>query len=116
MEASLNESSRSAAIGRLRASDGAPMDVLVVGGGVTGCGAALDAAVRGLDVVLVEQGDLASGTSSRSSRLAHGGLRYLEHGEFGLVHEALTERGLLLDRLAPHLVHPVPFLFPVTRQ
>jgi glycerol-3-phosphate dehydrogenase len=114
--ASLNESSRSAAIGRLRASEATPLDVLVVGGGVTGCGAALDAAVRGLDVVLVEQGDLASGTSSRSSRLAHGGLRYLEHGEFGLVHEALTERGLLLDRLAPHLVHPVPFLFPVTRQ
>ena len=83
---------------------------------MVGCGALLDAAVRGLDAVLVEQSDIASGTSSRSSRLAHGGLRYLEQFEFGLVHEALTERGLLLDRLAPHLVHPVPFLFPVTRQ
>ncbi len=90
------------------------MDVLVVGGGVVGCGAALDAAARGLSVILVEAGDLAGGTSSRSSRLAHGGLRYLEHGELGLVHEALTERGLLLDRLAPHLVRRVPFLLPAT--
>jgi glycerol-3-phosphate dehydrogenase len=113
---SLNQERRSAAIARLRASRNTPLDVLVVGGGVTGCGAALDAAARGLDVALVERSDLASGTSSRSSRLAHGGLRYLEQFEFGLVHEALTERGLLLDRLAPHLVHPVPFLFPVTRQ
>lgn len=67
-------------------------------------------------MVLVEQSDLAAGTSSRSSRLAHGGLRYLEQREFSLVHEALTERGLLLDRLAPHLVRPVPFLFPVGRK
>jgi glycerol-3-phosphate dehydrogenase len=88
-------------------------DIVIIGGGVVGCGAALDAAARGLSVVLVEQSDLASGTSSRSSRLAHGGLRYLEQREFALVHEALTERGLLLDRLAPHLVRPVPFLFPV---
>lgn len=92
------------------------VDVAIIGGGVVGAGAALDAAARGLSVVLVEQRDLASGTSSRSSRLAHGGLRYLEQREFGLVHEALTERGLLLDRLAPHLVHPVPFLFPVGRR
>jgi glycerol-3-phosphate dehydrogenase len=92
------------------------VDVVVIGGGVVGCGAALDAAARGLSVVLVEQTDLAAGTSSRSSRLAHGGLRYLEQREFGLVHEALTERGLLLDRLAPHLVRPVPFLFPVGRR
>lgn len=118
MEAStsLNATTRAAAIQRLRDSRQDPLDVLIVGGGVVGCGALLDAAVRGLDAVLVEQADIASGTSSRSSRLAHGGLRYLEQFEFGLVHEALTERGLLLDRLAPHLVHPVPFLFPVTRQ
>ncbi len=81
-----------------------------------GCGAALDAASRGLSVALVEQSDLAAGTSSRSSRLAHGGLRYLEQREFSLVHEALTERGLLLDRLAPHLVRPIPFLFPVGKK
>lgn len=112
----LNRATRARAIARLRASSTVPLDVLVIGGGVTGCGSLLDAAARGLDAVLVERSDLAEGTSSRSSRLAHGGLRYLEHFEFGLVHEALTERGLLLDRLAPHLVSPVPFLFPVTRQ
>jgi len=89
-------------------------DVLVIGGGVTGAGAALDAASRGLSVALVEARDLASGTSSRSSKLIHGGLRYLEQWEFGLVHEALRERGLLLSRLAPHLVRPVPFLVPLT--
>lgn len=92
------------------------VDIVIIGGGVVGCGAALDAAARGLSVVLLEQSDLAAGTSSRSSRLAHGGLRYLEQREFSLVHEALTERGLLLDRLAPHLVRPVPFLFPVGRK
>ena len=92
-----------------------PLDIVVIGGGVVGCGAALDAAARGLSVGLVEMNDLAAGTSSRSSRLAHGGLRYLEQREFALVHEALTERGLLLDRLAPHLVRPVPFLFPVEK-
>ncbi len=89
------------------------VDVLVVGGGVVGAGAALDAASRGLTVGLLEQDDWASGTSSRSSRLAHGGLRYLEQREFGLVHEALTERGLLLEHLAPHLVRPVRFVFPL---
>jgi glycerol-3-phosphate dehydrogenase len=88
-------------------------DVLVIGGGVTGAGAALDAASRGLSVALVEARDLASGTSSRSSKLIHGGLRYLEQLEFGLVHEALRERGLLATRLAPHLVRPVPFLVPL---
>lgn len=114
MNDSLNAQTRADAVARLRATSPAePLDVLVVGGGVVGVGSALDAAARGLDVVLVEQRDLASGTSSRSSRLAHGGLRYLEQFEFGLVHEALTERGLLLDRLAPHLVRPVPFVFPV---
>ncbi|MGH3648468.1 MAG: glycerol-3-phosphate dehydrogenase/oxidase [Micromonosporaceae bacterium] len=89
-------------------------DVLVIGGGVTGVGAALDAASRGLSVALVEARDLAAGTSSRSSKLIHGGLRYLEQLEFGLVYEALRERGLLLRRLAPHLVRPVPFLVPLT--
>ena len=82
-------------------------DVLVVGGGITGAGIALDAASRGLSVALVEKADFASGTSGRSSRLIHGGLRYLEHGEIGLVHECLRERSILL-RLAPHLVRPVP--------
>lgn len=88
-------------------------DVLVVGGGVTGAGAALDAASRGLKVALIEARDLASGTSSRSSKLIHGGLRYLEQLEFPLVHEALRERGLLATLLAPHLVRPVPFLVPL---
>ncbi len=91
-------------------------DVLVIGGGVTGAGAALDAASRGLSVALVEARDFAAGTSSRSSKLIHGGLRYLEQLEFGLVHEALRERGLLLGRLAPHLVRPVPFLVPLTHR
>src|ERR671919_2460962 len=90
------------------------LDVLVVGGGVVGSGCALDAATRGLRVGLVEARDFASGTSSRSSKLIHGGLRYLEMLDFGLVAEALRERGLLLTRLAPHLVQPVPFLVPLT--
>lgn len=89
------------------------LDVLVVGGGIVGVGAALDAVTRGLRVGLVEQRDLASGTSSRSSKLVHGGLRYLEMFDFALVKEALEERGLLLTRLAPHLVRPVPFLYPL---
>jgi glycerol-3-phosphate dehydrogenase len=89
------------------------LDVLVVGGGIVGVGAALDAVTRGLKVGLVEQRDLASGTSSRSSKLVHGGLRYLEMFDFALVKEALEERGLLLTRLAPHLVRPVPFLYPL---
>ena len=88
-------------------------DVLVIGGGVTGAGAALDAASRGLSVALVEARDLAAGTSSRSSKLIHGGLRYLEQLELHLVHEALTERGLLATRIAPHLVRPVPILVPL---
>jgi glycerol-3-phosphate dehydrogenase len=92
-----------------------PLDVLVVGGGIVGAGAALDAVSRGLSVGLLEQRDLASGTSSRSSKLVHGGLRYLEMFDFGLVREALEERGLLLTRLAPHLVRPVPFLYPLYR-
>jgi glycerol-3-phosphate dehydrogenase len=91
------------------------LDVLVVGGGIVGVGAALDAVTRGLSVGLVEQRDLASGTSSRSSKLVHGGLRYLEMFDFALVKEALEERGLLLTRLAPHLVRPQPFLFPLEK-
>ncbi len=88
------------------------LQVLVVGGGVVGAGVALDAATRGLSVGLVESRDFASGTSSRSSKLIHGGLRYLEQFNFGLVREALTERALLMQRIAPHLVRAVPFLFP----
>ena len=90
------------------------VDVLVVGGGITGIGCALDAATRGLSVAVVEQRDLASGTSSRSSKLIHGGLRYIEQFKFGLVREALRERGLLLSKLAPHLVRRVDFVYPLT--
>ncbi|WP_370552444.1 MULTISPECIES: glycerol-3-phosphate dehydrogenase/oxidase [unclassified Conexibacter] len=88
-------------------------EVVVIGGGVVGCSAALDAATRGLSVALVEARDFAAGTSSRSSKLIHGGLRYLEQLDFGLVREALSERRLLLTRIAPHLVKPVPFLYPL---
>ena len=90
------------------------LDVLVVGGGIVGTGAALDAVTRGLRVGIVEQRDWGSGTSSRSSKLVHGGIRYLEQLDFPLVREALIERGLLLQRLAPHLVKPVRFLYPLT--
>ena len=100
----------------LQEMTGGVLDVLVIGGGVVGAGAALDAATRGLSVGLVEARDWASGTSSRSSKLIHGGLRYLEMLDFRLVAEALGERSLLLDRLAPHLVRPVPFLYPLTRR
>ncbi|WP_280401910.1 glycerol-3-phosphate dehydrogenase [Nocardia carnea] len=91
-------------------------DVIVVGGGVVGAGIALDAATRGLRVALVEARDLASGTSSRSSKMFHGGLRYLEQLEFGLVREALKERELSMARLAPHLVKPLRFLYPLTHR
>ena len=91
-------------------------DIAIIGGGVTGCGAALDAASRGLSVALIEKRDLAAGTSSRSSKLIHGGLRYLEQLHFGLVREARREQALLLTHLCPHLVRPVPFLFPLTRR
>ncbi|MET8762179.1 glycerol-3-phosphate dehydrogenase/oxidase [Lentzea sp. NPDC004782] len=91
-------------------------DLVVIGGGVVGVGAALDAATRGLRVALVEARDLASGTSSRSSKLFHGGLRYLEQLEFGLVREALRERELMLTRIAPHLVKPVSFLYPLSNR
>lgn len=89
------------------------LDILVVGGGVTGAGIALDAVTRGLSTAIIEAQDWASGTSSRSSKLVHGGLRYLQMLDFHLVHEALTERDLLLRDLAPHLVRPVPFLYPL---
>ena len=92
------------------------LDVLVIGGGVVGAGAALDAVTRGLRVGLVEARDWAAGTSSRSSKLVHGGLRYLEQLELGLVREALRERSLILHRLCPHLARPVPFLFPLTHR
>jgi len=90
------------------------VDVLVIGGGVTGAGAALDAASRGLSVALLEARDFAAGTSSRSSKLIHGGLRYLEQFAFPLVHEALSERSRLVHTIAPHLVSPLPFLLPLT--
>ena len=89
-------------------------DLVVIGGGVVGAGTALDAATRGLSVALIEQRDWAAGTSSRSSKLIHGGLRYLEQLDFGLVREALAEQTLMLERLCPHLVRPVPFLYPLT--
>ncbi len=92
------------------------LDILVIGGGVTGVGCALDAATRGLKVGLVEQRDLASGTSSRSSKLLHGGLRYLENRDFALVREALHERGLLAKTVSPHLVRTVSFMIPLTRR
>lgn len=92
------------------------LDILVVGGGIVGTGSALDAVTRGLSVGLVEARDWASGTSSRSSKLVHGGIRYLEQLDFRLVREALIERGLLLQRLAPHLVKPVRFLYPLTHK
>jgi glycerol-3-phosphate dehydrogenase len=108
-----NPAQRARAVQRLRTET---FDVLVVGGGSTGTGAALDAASRGLAVGLVEARDFASGTSSRSSKLIHGGLRYLEQMEFHLVREALRERSLMLNVIAPHLVRPVSFLYPLTHR
>src|SRR6516165_7535242 len=94
---------------RLGAED---FDVLVIGGGVTGAGVALDAASRGLRTAIVERNDWASGTSSKSSKLVHGGLRYLQQKEYALVYEGLAERQHLLEN-APHLVEPLPFLIPL---
>ena len=110
--AQLGPAQRAHALERMRRER---FDVVVVGGGVTGAGAALDAATRGLSVALIEQRDWAAGTSSRSSKLIHGGLRYLEQGDLALVREAKREQRLMLTRLCPHLVRPVPFLFPLTR-
>ncbi|MGL5824939.1 MAG: glycerol-3-phosphate dehydrogenase/oxidase [Nocardioides sp.] len=112
----LSPAARVEALDALEASGNdatAELDVLVVGGGIVGAGTALDAVSRGLSTGLLEQRDLASGTSSRSSKLVHGGLRYLEMFDFGLVREALEERGLHLTRLSPHLVRPVAFLYPL---
>jgi glycerol-3-phosphate dehydrogenase len=106
MQAHATPSTRLAALGARR------FDLLVIGGGITGCGIARDAALRGLSVALVEKDDFASGTSSRSSRLVHGGVRYLEHGHLHLVFESSSERRRLL-RLAPHLVRPLEFTWPV---
>ncbi|GII88581.1 FAD-dependent oxidoreductase [Sphaerisporangium siamense] len=111
--ARLGPAERAAALARM-ADPAHELDLIVVGGGVVGSGVALDAVTRGLSVGLVEARDFASGTSSRSSKLIHGGLRYLEQLNFDLVREALQERALLLQRIAPHLVRPVPFLFPLT--
>src|SRR5882762_3440739 len=90
-------------------------DVIVIGAGINGAGIARDAAMRGLKVLLLDKGDIGGGTSSWSTRLIHGGLRYLEHGELGLVHESLREREILF-RIAPHLVKPLPFLIPLYKQ
>lgn len=109
----LNPTTRAQALRALaRTSAATPLDILVIGGGVTGAGIAFDAATRGLDVGIIEAHDWASGTSSRSSKLVHGGLRYLEMLDFPLVAEALHERDLLLTRTAPHLVRALPFVFP----
>jgi glycerol-3-phosphate dehydrogenase len=107
----LGPAERAAALDGLASGE---LQVLVIGGGVVGAGVALDAITRGLSVGLVEARDFGSGTSSRSSKLIHGGLRYLEQLNVSLVREALSERSLLLQRIAPHLVHPVSFLFPLT--
>jgi glycerol-3-phosphate dehydrogenase len=109
----LNPRHRAWSLGRMASE---VFDVVVVGGGVTGTGAALDAVTRGLSVALIEARDYAAGASSKSSKLIHGGLRYLEMLDFGLVREALRERRLLLTELAPHLVRPVPFLWPLTHR
>ncbi len=114
----LTPETRSSALARLAASTtpGEELDILVIGGGVTGAGIALDAVSRGLSTAVVEAQDWASGTSSRSSKLVHGGLRYLQMLDFKLVLEALKERDLLLTQIAPHLVRPLPFLYPLRRR
>jgi glycerol-3-phosphate dehydrogenase len=111
MNASLNAERRAAELELL--AGGEPADVVVVGGGITGAGVALDAASRGLSVALLERRDLAHGTSRWSSKLVHGGLRYLEHREFGLAWESARERSLLMRTIAPHLVRPLPFVTPL---
>lgn len=108
-DSQFNPAQRIAALKSLASDE---FDVLIIGGGVTGVGAALDAASRGLKVALVENQDIAAGTSSRSSKLIHGGLRYLEQYDFKLVREALHERELMVSSLAPHLIKPVGFISP----
>ena len=109
----LGPEERAAALAKLKTKE---LDILVVGGGIVGVGCAMDAVTRGLSVGILEARDWASGTSSRSSKLVHGGIRYLEQLDFRLVREALTERGLLLQQLAPHLVKPVRFLYPLKKR
>ena len=109
-DSSLNPEQRAEDLARLSKEH---FDVLIIGGGINGVGVALDAATRGLTVALIESQDFASGTSSRSSKLIHGGLRYLEQYDFKLVREALHERELMVSTLAPHLVKPVAFLYPL---
>ncbi len=110
LSSKLSPSARKEAIADLANND---FDILVIGGGINGVGIALDAASRGLSVALVEEKDFASGTSSRSSKLIHGGLRYLEQYDFKLVREALQERELMITTIAPHLVQPVSFIYPL---
>ena len=105
----LNAEARSRNLDRMASE---PFDTLVIGGGVTGLGVALDAAARGYSVALVEKGDFASGTSSKSTKLVHGGIRYLPQFDFALVHEALVERGILIQN-APYLVRPLAFVLPL---
>jgi len=113
LDSALNDQQREEDLSSLKREE---FDLLVIGGGVTGAGIALDGASRGLKVALVEAEDLASGTSSRSSKLIHGGLRYLEQYDFKLVKEALREREMMVTSLAPYLVKPVSFLFPLTEK
>ena len=113
MTTALSPTTRAQALDEMAATQ---LDVLVIGAGVVGAGAALDAASRGLTVGLVEARDLAAGTSSRSSKLVHGGLRYLKQLNFSLVFEALRERSLILDTLCPHLARPVEFIYPLERK
>jgi glycerol-3-phosphate dehydrogenase len=111
MTASLNAERRAVELEQL--AGGEQVDVVVVGGGITGAGVALDAASRGLSVAVLERRDLAHGTSRWSSKLVHGGLRYLEHGEWGLAWESASERATLMGRIAPHLVRALPFVIPL---
>src|SRR5215472_13601345 len=108
---SLNAARRRREMERLAA--GEQVDLVVIGGGITGAGVALDAASRGLRVALVERRDLANGTSRWSSKLAHGGLRYLRHGAVDVAWESARERGILMTRTAPHLVRPLEFMTPL---
>ena len=111
MTAALNADRRTAELAEL--ADGAALDVVVIGGGITGAGIALDAASRGLRVALVEKHDLAFGTSRWSSKLVHGGLRYLATGNVGIARRSAVERGILMTRNAPHLVRAMPQLVPL---
>src|SRR5690554_2597816 len=108
----INDTTRAASLDHLSEH---PVDVLVVGGGITGAGVALDAASRGLSVALLESHDLASGTSGYSSKLVHGGMRYLATGDIPLAWESAVERARLMTSIAPHLVRPMPFVIPDLR-